>query len=531
MSTSGGGLYRAAMWGGAAFLALAGVAGAYQGQGALWSHESDGSWQAQAVSLGNSGSQVFVEYGSFLNSRLLLSSADANPPSPVWEDSQVGLNFYRVVDSASQGVVHASMHQELVQAGGSTRRAVLRKYSSNSDAPDWTYQFEPLIGNHPYSFVRVSDHGDKVVGAVYDSSQHGTLVSVFDAGSSVPIYSQLVPTSSGPSGFEVSGNAEVAVLRSNNYLLAVDLTTGETLLDEFFMWTSFYGGIDLSGDGNLLAISADTSVRLLQRGSTGFSELRSYPLTSTGYCPSLSISEDGSSLAFSANYFGAVSDFTLKVVDIAADVVLIDHSSSGSGDYLNRVSSVSCSGDGSRVAVGLWGDQHQTIPELQVFELGSNDPVWTYDLPGSATGLDFAPSGVELAVAMKSVHATQGGGGGAFHLFETRSQDFRLHGTPSVDATVTFSQQHEPEAIAVVLESPLLASEPRFFPGIGTLLLDQDSLTILPQISFTDEAGMALTPHYIANDPALIGSTVYYQGFGLRPRKLSEDIVRMTILP
>ena len=517
----------------AGILVAAAAAGNAEAQvdGLVWSYPSDGSWMAQAVSLGDSGSQVFVEYGIYLNSRVLLSGSDASPPQAVWEDGQVTENFNPVVDSASQGSVHVSMHQELAGVG-SLRRAVLRKFSSDSSTPDWSYTFDPLISNHDYSEVRVSASGEIIVGAVYDSSQNATDLWVFNPSSPVPVQTYSAQTHSGALGLSVSGDGRVAVLRSSTHMVALDLETGETLLSELLLSTSFYGGIGLSGDGQFLAVSADNTVRVMKRGASGsFEAYRVFDLPGNGWCKSLAVSFDGSTLAFATNYFTPVSAVAINVVDIVSETILVDYSAVGSGDFLNMAGEVATSATGSRVAVGLWGDEAETIPELMVFDAGNNTPSWSYDLPGSVTNIDFSPDGTMLAAAMKGTHATQMGGGGAFHLFETRPHDFKLQGTPSVGDTVTFAQQHDPNAFGVVISAPTLGAEPRFFPGIGNLLLDENNLSFLPHIAACDTDGMAYTPYQIQNDAALIGTTVYFQGLGLRPRKLSEDMVRMTILP
>ena len=101
----------------------------------------------------------------------------------------------------------------------------------------------------------------------------------------------------------------------------------------------------------------------------------------------------------------------------------------------------------------------------------------------------------------------------------------------SVGNSVTFEQSLAPGSIARVIASPALADVPRFFEGIGTLLLDETQLSFLPGFVVVGANGLAWTPYGVPNDPGLIGTSVYFQGLGLRPRRLSEHALRMTILP
>jgi hypothetical protein len=43
--------------------------------------------------------------------------------------------------------------------------------------------------------------------------------------------------------------------------------------------------------------------------------------------------------------------------------------------------------------------------------------------------------------------------------------------------------------------------------------------------------GVGSFPFAIADDPASIGRTTYYQALTLRPRKLTKDWVQLTVLP
>ena len=502
-----------------------------QSRGELWKLESDGTWQAETVALGNDGTQVFAEHGAFINSKVLLSGHDSNPPSPVWTDVDNLLNFHRVVDSARRADVHATMHLE-VDAGGIYRTAVLKRYSSGAGEPDWTYDFGLSLSDQKYNEVRVSDDGMRITAAVFDGGgTNKTHVAVFDGPSTTPTSYSVVDTHTPFEGWAVSGDGSTAAFRSNLKLVVFDLDAGAVIHDEFIFSGSFYGGIGLSGSGSLLAVNCGSTVSLYERQGNGYIQTGVHALPSGGHCRKLSISRDGSTLALAVNFFGQASRVVVQALDTATNTLTVNHDITGSGSYTNMSSGVRTSDDGAWIAVGLWGDEHQTVPELLVFQDGTDAPVWSYDLPGSVMDLDFSHDGRHLAAAVKGVHASDFGGGGSFRFFEVREQDLILSGVPSIGETVTFQQYFPSGSVGRVICSPALDPTPVFYYGIGTLHLQRCAeLTFLPP-GTQNGSGVFETSFTIPDDPNLIGTTSYFQGLGLSPRGLSDNYVKMTILP
>lgn len=514
----------------AAVLATTGTAQAPSIQ-ALWSFPSDGSWQPETVALGADGSEVFSEYGSYLNERVLLSVHDSDPPTPVWSDGEQLWNHYRAVDSASQGSTHAALHQEYIDSTMTWRRPVLRKYSTGSDTPDWVYESSVLISSSSNADVRVSTDGSQVTAVVYDVSGGQTRLSVFDASSPTPTSEFSVDTGGAFEAFEVSGDGKVIALRSQLKLSVVDLESGAVRLSKYYFYSPFAGGLSLSGDGSVVAMATGSELQVFEWNGSAYGEPALATLPSGGYSPAVAVSGDGSRVAAGTNYYNQQGDFRVQCWDVEGLVNRLDHATSAPGTTPNVVSALRLSADGDTIAVGLWGDEGETVPELLVLSPDHPGDLASADLPGSVMDMDLSPDGRRVVVAAKGAHATDFGNGGGLYLFQVGDRDFRLHGAPQIGATVTFSQQHEAEAYGVVLSAPQLASEPQVFPGVGSLLLDAGSLSVLPSIVPTDGNGVAYVPHQIPNEASLVGTTSYYQGFGLRPRKLSEDFVRVTVLP
>jgi len=496
----------------------------------VWEYSSDNSWLPSVVSLGSEGTQVFMEIGSFNNSRLLFSAHDQHPPTPVWQVDDSTVHYRQDVDSAAMGEVHAVLFHEPGSLPGS-QRAVVQKFHSSSDSALWEYVFTPNVSGQQSTTVRVSASGQRVVGAVFDSASFTTQVAVFDTDTGSPSAVHDVWTLGPSRAIELSGDGSTLALQSDNKLMVVDLDSGQVLHQSYPGMSSFYGALSISDDGDRVAARGANKVLVLDRQGSSYGTALQVTLGANEICDGLALSGDGSRLAYGFNDATQPTQGRILWMDVDSQQVLLDYTQSGSGSETNIVDHLDLSSDGSRLAVGLWGDGSAGSPEVLVFEEGTGSPVRWFDAPGTVLAMDLSPDGRSLAVGARQGHASVFGGGGGYFLLDTCDTDFDLHGAPQIGATVTFSQQHEAEAYGVVLSAPQLASEPLVFPGVGSLLLDAGSLSVLPSIVPTDGEGVAYVPHQIPNQASLVGTTSYYQGFGLRPRKLSEDYVRVTVLP
>ena len=513
--------------------ALAPTMGIAQTQSAQpqWSFVSDGSWIAETVSIGDEGSQVFAEYGAYVNSRALFSAGDANPPVPVWSDTQTEFNFEREVASAARAGVHASIHHEFADANQVWKRAVLRCYSSSSSTPDWSYQFSTLIGNGDSSAVRVSADGTQLVAAIYDSGAMKTHVSVFGAGGSVPQLSFIVDTFGAFEAFVVSADGTTAAFRSSMRLVVVDLTSGATRLDQFLLNSTFYGALDISDDGRGLAMGTANSVVRYERQSSGnYVQTETLQLGAGNFCAALGLAGNGTTLYYVVNNFSTPSLASIHGRETLGGAQLLAWPVAGSGSYLNLASAVEVSADGQHVAVGLYGDEGQSVPELLFFSKDSTSPVATWDAPGSVVSLDMSPSGHNVAVASRNAHATQFAQGGAISVFEMPDLDLTVDGVPSLGATVQLRQRLRESSIARVIVAPALDSAPQYFPSAGLLYLDRSLISWLPT-GTANSQGEVLTDFTLPSSPSLIGTSLYFQGVGLAPRDLSDNFVKLTILP
>ena len=523
-------------WGSSIFALLGaltlGASAQAQGNGLVWRFASDGTWIADAISVGNEGTQVFTEFGASSNSAQMLSAHDADPPAPVWVDQQQGSNAHRIVASSHDDDVHVSMHQRFVPGSTSIRRAVLRKYSSALGVHDWIREIPVDIAGHSYSTMGVSTDGQRIVAAVYDFGIGKTRVELLGAGGPTPLASHALHTSGPFKAFALSSDGSKVLIASDLRLVIADTTTGAVELSTLLTGSPNYGAVGISGDGSIAAYGTMGSTRVYTRGSNGTYQLSATLQLPTGtYCRRLGISNDGSTLALGLSHSSVPANAQVRAYDLATGALTMERVLVGGGTHQNHVEQIALSADGRRFAVGLWGDEAGLVPEVQVFRRNLSEPIFSYDLPGSVNTLDFSPSGDYLAVASKGVHANVAGGGGSFWLFSTGSNDLRLEGVPSIGSQVDVVHFVDPGAVSRLLVAPQLAAQPASFGRTGVLHLDRSSMSFLGGGVAADNEGLARHPLSIPNDPSLIGTSLYFQGLDAGPRELSTSWVKMTILP
>ncbi|MFT7485168.1 MAG: WD40 repeat protein [Candidatus Paceibacteria bacterium] len=512
------------------------LAGSAVAQGPItepnWSFEStDGTWVGSTVALGSDGSQVFAEFGAYLNERVLLSAFDSHPPVPVWSDSQTQINFVQKVSSAACGTVHVSLHQEFSGSSSSGRTAFLRKYDLDSSEPSWTYEF-PMVLNHDLSEVSVSESGNQITVAIYDSYAGHVKLWVFDPDSAQPTLTADLNNVPSWKSVAFSEDGSTAAFASNIKFNVIDVASGVELSQVYTLGEPNYGGLALSDSGDVLAYGTMGKVRIFNRSDSGsYDESSVHLVGASEFASRVALSGDGLTLGMGLNIGPEPARARIAMIDLVSGSVLVNDLLVGSGTLQNHVSGLELSRDGSLLAVGLWGDAGGVTPEVLAYGRNSSTPLLTGTLGGSVNAIDLSPDGRYIAVASKGTHANISGGGGAFWLYETTSSDFKLSGVPSEGNTVEFQQSATPGSMTRALVSPFLATEPRFFEGVGTLVLDQSSLSFLPGIAIADDNGVSHLPYSVPGGSVMVGSTLFFQGLGLRPRSLTDDYVQMTILP
>jgi hypothetical protein len=506
----------------------------------VWTHASGAeNWIGTNVAVGDDGRFVLSQFQGVYGATRLFRTQDANPPTPVWQNSATYMAMSTRVDAARSADVQATLHfaQDSVS---STRVPLLSVYSSASAAPMWRYSF-PFSVIMPRNGVHVSSDGETIVGWVYDFGTLSTAVAVFGRTSNTPRSFSNLATLGVPLSVKLSADGSTLYVASAIKTMILDVANG-TIAYELYNSEGLGLGHAISGNGSVFArgLSQRSIATYRKQGST-YVPWFTYSLDTEASCMSLALSDDGSTMACGYNYgspYQQVRTVVLNLATTPAQVVL-DESVLGSGTLMNSMSDLALSARGDTVAVALSGDQNGAAPELLVYAKDASAISWSrayqFDLPGSANDVDISADGTRIAVASKAVHMMAPGTGGRIDLFEVTptvaTADLTYTGVPSIGAELDFYVSGlTPGRLTELLVSREAASPPLSFPGVGVLYLKRDAINI-ESIGNADHTGTYHARLAIPLDPGLIGKTYYVQGLALEPSQLSHDWLQITILP
>ncbi len=500
----------------------------------VWAYHSDGTWIAESLAVAANGTRLFAKHGSVNAHALLLSGHDANPPTPVWQDTAVSYNVQRDVVAPEKAQYVLTLEQQSTHMGAGVSYVVLNKYGLEAPVAEWTYASPiALYGTQSLSAVRVSEDGGRIALAIYDASASATKLIVLQPDSETPVLEADIPTFGNFRVFALSADGSVAVFGSDARLSFVDVATGSVLYQTNLFGSPQFGALTIDGTGQRIAFGTLNHVRIYERlTGGGYSLTQQHPLEPGSFARRAALSADGSTLVLGVSRQGNTQAMRVMALDLVAQSVLLDVELEGQGSLQNVVSSISVTPNGHRFAIGSWGDEGAIVPQVLVYRRDGPLPVLSEYLPGSVLDLELSPDGYHLAVAAKGVHANVMGGGGAFYLFEVGRIDVDVLGVPRVGSTVHLRQRLRPGAVGRVLTSSSLADSPAPAPelGEGLFYLDPASYLALPEGQAPDGGGL-LTPYVIPDDPSLVGTTIYLQGQQVDEPRLSRNWIPLTILP
>ena len=500
----------------------------------VWTHTLAGeTYHTYDVSLGNCGTQAFCDTGVVTRYTRLYSATKGTTATPVWQASSPDNGYYRDVDSAEQTDVHVVSRQE--DAGGGAKEAVLEVYTSSDSAPVWTYEFPGTFPSGEPNACRITPDGNRIVAALKGVSD--IHVIVFGATSNTPLAEHFVPLFGvNMSTFEISDDATRLYAANDARAVVFDLSSGTALLEKYLIGSGDKGH-SFSGDGRTLAFPKDASYRVWRdQGAGTFTEILTvapFGATSSAHRPShAALDDDGRT--FVCTYSVVPDNLVSHVfaVDLDTGAQVLHDISTGAGSYQNIPSCVALTADGTRLAVGLWGDQMGQAPEILVYQRDAAgeafDALTSFDLAGSVYAMDISENGDHLVTCGRDSHANVFVGNKVVEAFDLGA-DLQLRGLAQIGGTISFDYYPETSTRAYLLVAPSLASPPQVFQA-GTLYLERSSLDFLWMES-VGGGRMSLLDYPI---PATLdaGETFYVQGFGLGlSRELSDSWIPVTVLP
>jgi hypothetical protein len=383
-----------------------------QTAGLLWQHPDGGLlWIGNAVSIGNHGSEVFTEYDLNNEQTQLFSAYDTNPPTALWTDLAALGSDAHYVASAENGNVHVALRSYT----SGVPHCQLSKYTSTGGGvPDWTYNFAvmPTAGTN----VGISRNGQVIVAAASYQATSTVDIAVFSPASNVPLSYTTVPlggTNNGIRGFDLSADGSTLYFSSAGNPVNANIFDIATTSVVFS--TSIAASFDshgISGDGSVFAFGNFGVMRVWQKIAGVYTNTINRNISGSCYCGYLDVSDDGSTVAYGFTFYSNYLPVQIEAIDVPSQAVTMSETVTATGSFQNIVSGVSCSADGKRFAVGLWGDGAGPVAEARLYSKTSSTPISALELGGSVFGLKISADGQRAAFGSKSVHANQFGNGG-----------------------------------------------------------------------------------------------------------------------
>jgi hypothetical protein len=344
-----------------------------------------------------------------------------NPPKEAELIPLDGLGVPDWVHAGNDFDVSASRNAEVVAAtdfdGGTT--VTVHKWSADSGVPDWSFAISPARQGQARS-VAVSDDGSTIAVLVtMQSTPLRARLYYFDASSSSPLGAIDGDDSTFGRNLSISAQGDYIAFIGAANAYVVDRDAGA------LRWSGSMGAsndaIALSADGNRLAFGW-SSLQMREWDGAAYAPLWS---RSGGafFLRSCEFSQDGGT--FVAAWYR--SDFVQNRVQVfgLSSTLIWGYrypAATGSG-YQDLPVDVAVTVDGQWIAVGSWGDEFDTNPEVHVFSRASSTPMFMVDTPGSIFDIDIAstPAGIFVAAGGKHIHANETGRGG--DLFSIRLPD------------------------------------------------------------------------------------------------------------
>lgn len=519
-----------------AALGLAGAAGAATERAWSFSSALDTS-VPRSVALGDGGTLLFCSNDGGNGRVRLLSSFDSDPPQPVWEYAFPTDSTLIRVAAAAQADRFAAILQQPDPSNPQLRRAHVYCWTSAAALPAWSTSSPFPFAFYPQdkTYVAMTPDGSRIVASVYDPTTVKTAVAVLDGASGATVAFAEYSTFGPISRLLVSDDGSTVVLANGGRVTVLSGDDDLSLIDTTNLYGTVYDAFSVSADGRRIAYGQGDQLVVLERafGGTNYSAIATLSAGGEpGMLTALDLTPDGATAACGFVLSGGQPGTRLVVFAVDSGAVLLDESQHTQGVWSNWVVDVRLSDDGETAALGAWGDVGGE--ELSVFHLSGAPPVERVDLSGSVMALDLSPDGLRVGLAAKSVHANEVGGGGSYQLFRTRSSDVEVRGAPRLGSSVevVFRPSSGPHVFLAVAGYP--ATPPAILGGTGTLYLERQAVLLLAMTPLGDGTytyTLPLTPAGPLSPPAALGAEYWLQGFSSAPRQLSQDYVRLRVLP
>ena len=287
----------------------------------------------------------------------------------------------------------------------------VRKWHVDSGDPDWSY----VIENARPSFRRIAVSPDGSTIAALVTRQGDPIAArlvYFDAGSAEPLGVFDADDGTFARNLAISEDGAFIAFMGGINVYVVDRDEGGLRYSVAAEGSN--DPIAISGDGNYIAYGW-LSLFVREWDGATYRFLWSRPLAPMTLKSSV-ISTDGSTLVTGSSNPQENDQNRIDVFDVTSSTPRWTYLYEQHPGKLQDVPwDIAVTATGSHFVVGSWGDEFNTNPEVHVFAPTDDEPLFTVDTPGSMFDVDIAraPGGIiRVAACGKHIHANDSGRGG-----------------------------------------------------------------------------------------------------------------------
>ena len=372
--------------------------------GLLWTYVDPVSI-TESVALGNNGAESWV--GHWLNDKRMSKFTTAGAGVPDFVYSMSGENPDAIgVAAASDASLCAVLSWP---TGGPLS---LRGFSNaGGNTPLWTYTFPAAYKNSGQRSVAVNEDGTRVAACAYDGAN--TLLNILDGTSNTVLVSETITGFC--SGVELSGDGSRVLVTAGDTARLYDTAT---LTQIYSLQTSGAGGYHrISRDGTAIACGG-FNIRAAREIAGVWQQVYATGGSNDWFGYGMALSGDGKTLFVVSHDYGQnylPNDH--QIIDLLTGTVIATWSYTGTGSFQNTVVGAQVNTDGTVFACASWGDQGNTQPEVRIFDRNLT-MIGSIDSEGSPFEIDMSPDGHYVLVGSKAVHANSFGNGGRTYAYE-----------------------------------------------------------------------------------------------------------------
>ena len=491
---------------------LQGQTGPFE-KGMRWIHgaELGTPWIPTRVELAAGGELCWVGTGAS-NTRLnLYAGPGFGSATPVYADTSVAAasTVLDVRGGGDAAHLHALLQYPdpdvLHRRSECVRYDALAPSAGAPFSPVWTHT-PGFTANGPARLV-VDETGEVVVLAAFNDALSFVRLDRLD-GDSGALISRLDLSASVLETIDLSGDGERLAVCVDSRVVVLD-AAGVVLYEELLPAPSI--AVKLDRTGSRLILGEAGRLRVLEWNGSGYVTTATHLGASNEVVSRVSTSPGGETYAAAWYRPTSLDQLRYEVYDGATHTRVHHLVQVGQvGGLQNSPVAVSISEDGERCAFASWG-KGDNEPEVVLLDRGEPLPVLEVDLPGSAIDLDLDGGGTRLAVVTKNLHANQLGTTGEVRYYDTGERDLELLAPARLGGQLSVASSSPGASLAIFLiGSPALT--PTLIPGAtGELRLDR-SQGIRAYARPVDSAGRADLLLPLPTNPGLIGKQLSIQG-------------------